>query len=30
MQIDFSDVKSLASRLSAAIHADEVEKRLLK
>jgi hypothetical protein len=30
MQTDFSDVKSLASRLIAAIHADEVEKKLLR
>lgn len=30
MQTDFDDVKSLASRLIAAIHTDEVEKRLLR
>ena len=30
MQTDFADVKSLASRLIAAIHADEVEKKLLR
>ncbi|CAF1247552.1 unnamed protein product [Adineta steineri] len=29
VQTDFADVKSLASRLIAAIHADEVEKKLL-
>ncbi|CAF3250618.1 unnamed protein product [Rotaria socialis] len=29
MQADFDDVKSLASRLIAAIHTDEVEKKLL-
>ncbi|UJR34086.1 hypothetical protein I4U23_021496 [Adineta vaga] len=29
MQTDFVDVKSLASRLIAAIHSDEVEKKLL-
>jgi hypothetical protein len=29
MQTDFADVKSLASRLIAAIHADEIEKKLL-
>ncbi|CAF4205007.1 unnamed protein product [Rotaria sp. Silwood2] len=29
MQADFADVKSLASRLIAAIHTDEVEKKLL-
>ena len=30
MQTDFADVKSLASRLIAAIHADEIEKKLLR
>ncbi len=30
MQTDFSDVKSLASRLIAAIHSDEIEKKLLR
>jgi hypothetical protein len=30
MQTDFTDVKSLASRLIAAIHSDEVEKKLLR
>ncbi len=30
MQTDFSDVKALASRLIAAIHSDEVEKKLLR
>jgi hypothetical protein len=30
MQTDFADVKSLASRLIVAIHADEVEKKLLR
>jgi hypothetical protein len=30
MQTDFADIKSLASRLIAAIHADEVEKKLLR
>jgi hypothetical protein len=30
MQTDFVDVKSLASRLIAAIHSDEVEKKLLR
>jgi hypothetical protein len=30
MQTDFADVKSLASRLIAAIHSDEVEKKLLR
>lgn len=29
MQSDFADIKSLATRLIAAIHADEVEKKLL-
>ncbi|CAF5133234.1 unnamed protein product [Rotaria sp. Silwood1] len=29
MQADFADVKALASRLIAAIHTDEVEKKLL-
>lgn len=29
MQTDFVEIKSLASRLIAAIHADEVEKKLL-
>ena len=30
MQTDFSDIKSLASRLMAAIHTEEVEKKLLR
>jgi len=30
MQTDFVDVKALASRLIAAIHADEIEKKLLR
>lgn len=30
MQTDFADVKALASRLIAAIHSDEVEKKLLR
>jgi hypothetical protein len=30
MQTDFADVKSLASRLIAAIHSDEIEKKLLR
>ena len=30
MQTDFADIKSLASRLIAAIHADEIEKKLLR
>jgi len=30
VQTDFADVKSLASRLIAAIHADEIEKKLLR
>lgn len=29
MQTDFADIKALASRLIAAIHTDEVEKKLL-
>lgn len=30
MQTDFVEIRSLASRLIAAIHADEVEKKLLR
>ena len=30
MQTDFADIRALASRLIAAIHADEVEKKLLR
>lgn len=30
MQTDFVDVRALASRLIAAIHADEIEKKLLR
>jgi hypothetical protein len=30
MQTDFSDIKSLASRLTVGIHADEIEKKLLR
>ena len=30
MQTDFVDIKALASRLIAAIHCDEVEKKLLR
>lgn len=30
MQADFADIKALASRLIAGIHADEVEKKLLR
>jgi hypothetical protein len=30
IQTDFAEVKSLASRLIAAIHADEIEKKLLR
>ena len=30
MQTDFADIKSLASRLIAAIHSDEIEKKLLR
>lgn len=29
-QTDFSDIKSLASRLIVGIHADEIEKKLLR
>ncbi len=30
MQTDFCDIKSLASRLTVGIHADEIEKKLLR
>ncbi len=30
MQTEFADIKSLASRLIAAIHSDEIEKKLLR